>query len=140
MNVSQDANTTTSNTHTTISKEKNVPNEKHANSDCLDEEKRLLTIWYTNADTLTKDKLIELTNEINQENAPDVICITEFKPKNFSRTLTEVEYKIEGYEFVQEGIDKVTTRGVAIYINNSINFVRLDLANLLHSDDVNNEL
>lgn len=104
----------------------------------MDGKKKLLTIWYTNADTLTKDKVNELTNEINQENPekPDIICITEFKPKNFSRTLTEQEYKIEGYEFVQVGIEKAYTRGVAIYVNSALNYVKLDPTAITQSSDV----
>ena len=54
----------------------------------------LIRIWYANADTLTKEKIEELKQEIISSEPPDVIAITEIKPKNYKRQLSEVEYKI----------------------------------------------
>ena len=49
--------------------------------------------------------------------APDIIAITELKPKNYTRQLTENEYEIDGYKFEQENLmDKGSTSGVAMYI------------------------
>ena len=33
--------------------------------------------------------------------------ISEVKPKNFKRTLTPIEYKIEGYEMVHKKLRKI---------------------------------
>ena len=32
---------------------------------------------------------------------PDIVCIAEVKPKNFIRTLSLVEYYINGYNLLQ---------------------------------------
>ena len=48
----------------------------------------MLQIWYANADALTKDKIRDLENEITSDTLPDIIAITEFKPKNYIRELT----------------------------------------------------
>ena len=47
----------------------------------------LLRIWYTNADVLTKDKLCELKEDIKSDYPPDIIAVTEIKPKNYTRQL-----------------------------------------------------
>ena len=59
----------------------------------------VLNIWYTNADTLTKDKIQELKDDINASSPPDIIAVTEIKPKNYTKELQIVEYMIDGYEF-----------------------------------------
>ena len=41
-------------------------------------------------------KLIKLKNLL-QENSPEVIAITEVKPKSFSRDLTPLEYQLQNY-------------------------------------------
>ena len=46
-----------------------------------------LYLMMTNADVLTRDKIVELENRIQEDN-PHVIMISEVKPKNFKRTLT----------------------------------------------------
>ena len=48
--------------------------------------------------------------------------ISEVKPKNFSRTLQEVEYKLKGYEFISKNMDSGTGRGLCIYIRNGIEY------------------
>ena len=51
--------------------------------------KKALTLWYTNADTLTSDKIQELKSLISSaDQVPDIIAICEYKPKNYSRELT----------------------------------------------------
>ena len=76
----------------------------------------LISIWYTNADTLTKDKLQELKEDINASSSPDIIAITEMKPKKYTKELTEVEYMIDDYIFEPVNFeDRGSTSGVAIY-------------------------
>ena len=91
----------------------------------------LITIWFTNADVLTQDKIRELKEEIKIDRAPD-IAITELKPKNYTRQLTENEYEIGGYKFEQENLmDKGSTRGVAMYIKKSLMFLRLKASQII---------
>ena len=61
-----------------------------------------MRIWSTNADVLTKDKLLEL-NDQTRNNAPEIIAISEVKPKNYKRTLSALEYKLHGYSIESEG-------------------------------------
>ena len=51
---------------------------------------------------VTKAKLKELKSLI-QENSPEIIAITEVKPKNFSRVLTPLEYQLQNYNLEFEG-------------------------------------
>ena len=87
----------------------------------------LISIWYTNADTLTKDKLQELKEDINASSLPDIIAITEMKPKNYTKELTKVEYMIDCYTFEPVNLeDRGSTRGVAIYYRKSLNCSKID--------------
>ena len=95
----------------------------------------MLTLWYTNADTLTKDKLRELKQEIASGTPPDIIAITELKPKNYRRELTKIEYKIEGYRFEPKNLeDRGTTRGIALYIRDSIICSEIDTSKIIPSN------
>ena len=87
----------------------------------------LINIWYTNADVLTQAKIHELKEEIITSDVhPDIIAITEIKPKNYVRELTEKEYEIDGYKFEHENLEeKNSTRGVGIYVNESLNFSKV---------------
>ena len=58
--------------------------------------KQQLKVWYSNADVLTTDKLNELKGQIDCDYS-NIVCIAEVKPKNFIRTLSLVEYYINGY-------------------------------------------
>ena len=46
-----------------------------------------LKIWYSNCDVLITPKLHELSPLIFIQN-PDIVCLSEVKPKNFQRTLS----------------------------------------------------
>ena len=39
-----------------------------------------------------------------QENSPEIIAITEVKPKNFSWVLTPLEYQLQNYDLEFEGL------------------------------------
>ena len=74
--------------------------------------------------------MIELRNNI-QENPPDIIAVTEVKPKNFTRELTHEEFKIEGYEFEPTDLsEKDSCRGVALYIRSTLSYRRLTLKDI----------
>ena len=70
----------------------------------------------TNADVLTKDKLAELRRDAKNEK-PDIIAVSEVKPKNYEKMRTLAEYKIKGYLPEPLNIDnKVVGRGMLVYI------------------------
>ena len=73
-----------------------------------------------------------MKEEIKIDRAPDIIAITELKPKNYTRQLTENEYEIDGYKFEQENLmDKGSTRGVAMYIKKSLKFLKLEASQII---------
>ena len=78
-----------------------------------------LKIWYSNADVFTTDKLNELKGQLDCD-YPDVVCIAEVKPKNFIRTLSLVEYYINGYNLEAINIVHDEGRGMLLYIKKSI--------------------
>ena len=92
----------------------------------------LISIWYTNADTFTKEKLQELKDDINACSPPDIIAITELKPKNYTKELTKVEYMIDDYNFEPANLeDRGSTRGVAIYYRKSLNCSKIDTTKIM---------
>ena len=96
----------------------------------------VISIWYTNADTLTKEKLQELKDDINASSPPDIIAITEVKPKNYIKELTKVEYNIDGYKFEPVNLeDRGSTRGVAIYFRETLNCSILDTFNIMGDNE-----
>ena len=81
-----------------------------------------LIVWTTNADVLTRDKLIELKNRIElQIKPPDIISVTEFKPKYHKRELNILEYHIEGY-VIEDNINNNQGRGIIIYVRDSLKY------------------
>ena len=86
-----------------------------------------LHIWFTNADTLTKEKVLELIEEVKGGAPPDIIAVSELKPKNYTRQLCGLDYKIDGYNFEQEHmVARDSTRGMALYLNKSLRYRRLN--------------
>ena len=95
----------------------------------------MIRIWYTNADVLTKEKLRELTEDIDTTTPPDIIAINEIKPKNYGRELNKIDYKISGYEFESVNLDdNGPTRGVVLYIRNQLKFSKLNIYKLLNTN------
>ena len=86
-----------------------------------------LSIMTTNADVLTKDKLAELRRDAKNEK-PDIIAVSEVKPKNYEKMRTLAEYKIKGYLPEPLNIDnKVVGRGMLVYINEALSYTRIPL-------------
>ena len=71
-------------------------------------------------------KIVELENRIQEDN-PHVIMISEVKPKNFKRTLTPIEYNIEGYEMVHKNIEENRGRGMCTYVNSKLEYKEVKL-------------
>ena len=69
------------------------------NSGSKEKEDGFIHVWYTNVNTLTKDKLLELNAEIKSQSPPDIIAMTEIKPKNYTRVLDQKQYNLGGYHF-----------------------------------------
>lgn len=86
-----------------------------------------MKILYTNADCLSQTKLAELKILLNEE-APDILGITEVFPKHSLFEQQEVFYVIENYELFLSNLRK--GRGVALYIKKQLNPVQV----LIQSD------
>ena len=111
---------------------KQEKNKNIKNKTLKQKQEQMLRIWYTNADTLTQDKIRELENEITSDMQPDIIAITEFKPKNYIRELTQHDFKLDNYIFECENLtSKTSTRGVAFYIHKSIKYKRLKTSEVI---------
>ena len=100
----------------------------------------VLNIWYTNADTLRKDKIQELKDDINASSPLDIIAVTEIKPKNYTKELQIVEYMIDGYEFESVNLkDRGSTRVAGIYSRKSLKCSKVDAFNIVISICLNLE-
>ena len=69
-----------------------------------------LKIWYTNADTLSQQKLNKLASRVHVEH-PDIICVTEVHPKNSVYETTDELLTLDGYNLLRNP----SGRGIAIY-------------------------
>jgi hypothetical protein len=52
--------------------------------------------------------------------SPDIIGVTEVKPKNYNNEINPQEYSIDGYKLYHSNVDKKIGRGILIYINNTL--------------------
>ena len=73
-----------------------------------------LVIWITNADVLTREKVLELKYKIEQEvRPPHIIAISEVKLKYYERNIEITEYQLDGYNMEDLNImDKLKGRGM----------------------------
>ena len=67
-------------------------------------------------------------------NSTDIICLLEVKPKNFSRTLCLVEYKLDGYLSEKCNIFLDSERGMLLYIKNNIQYQKLDISSIANTN------
>lgn len=84
-----------------------------------------ITGFYTNIDSLS-NKMSELRAAVLSNDQPDVIALTEIKPKNSRYPLTKSEIHLENYELFTSGLDKHDSRGIAIYIHNRVAATEID--------------
>ena len=77
---------------------------------------KYLNCWYTNADSLT-NKLDELEARLNNAlpNIPDLLIITEIKPKNYDDDLSDVNFILSGYIPYFCNHNNRVGRGILIY-------------------------
>lgn len=78
---------------------------------------------YTNADCLT-NKLTAL-EECIELNKPDIIAVTELKPKNSTFPLSSSTFNMDNYQFFHN-IDSIG-RGIGIYTHNSLRAIEVTL-------------
>ena len=98
-----------------------IPKERNKNSSEVP-----LICMLTNADSLS-NKTTELRSRTkNMEKQPDIIAITEVKPKNARFILSNADYKIEGYEAHTHNLDSGTGRGIIIYVKSKLNVLILN--------------
>ena len=91
-----------------------------------------LEIWYTNADSLP-NKMNELQCLIAAaETSPDILVITEAKPKNSRYELNPQEMYINGYDIFTNNWDR--GRGILVFARSSLQVCEInqeDWPNLL---------
>ena len=74
---------------------------------------------YTNSDGLL-NKMQELKNLVNSADRPDIIAITECKPKKLAYQALSSEFNLEGYTVYCQGLESNNNRGLLLYINSNI--------------------
>ena len=74
---------------------------------------------YRNSDGLL-NKMQELKNLVNSADRPDIIAITECKPKNLAYQALSSEFNLEGYTVYCQGLESNNNRGLLLYINSNI--------------------
>ena len=77
-----------------------------------------LKCMYTNADSLL-NKMDELGRDI-QAKDPDIIAITEGKPKKIRFPITKAEINIQGYETHTNDLGTKKGRGILFYVKNNL--------------------
>ena len=83
-----------------------------------------VSVICTNSDVLIKDKLLEL-KELIASQKPDIISITEVKPRNITSTIPNLEYQLPGYNLESAClIGENASRGNIVYINQSLQYNR----------------
>ena len=87
-----------------------------------------LELLFTNADVLTRDKLMELECRLGSlETTPHVIMISEVKPKYYRRTLTPTEYKLDQYEMIHKNLTTDIGRGLCTYIRKGVEYREVNI-------------
>lgn len=83
---------------------------------------KVLKVFYTNADTLT-NKLPEFFSSIKIE-SPDIVFITEVKPKNFKdgTGICEVLFQMDGYNMINSNLGNRVGRGVLLYVKDDLQY------------------
>ena len=89
------------------------------------------TVMFSNVDVYSIDKVLELRSQIDMmEDKPKVIGLIEVKPKHFRFVRNTEEYKIEGYEMIENNLFKSEGRGLLIYVKYGIKFTSVPLKSL----------
>ena len=82
-----------------------------------------MTIWCTNGDVLTEDKFIELQNTImDTDQEPDLIAISEVRPKRTRFDWTKAHYCLRGYSVEALNTDREVGRGMLLYVKDGLSY------------------
>ena len=71
---------------------------------------------------------------IFQNNRSSVLVLIQIVPKSFSRKVSLVEYKLDGYLLEQSNILLDSGRGMLLYIKNNIQYQKLDISSIANSN------
>ena len=86
-----------------------------------------MTIWYTNADSIL-NKINELRQRIQDSPIkPDIIAITEAKPKAQRYEIQPAELQIDNYEIHSSNMSIGQGRGIVVYTNSELTVVENSL-------------
>ncbi len=77
-----------------------------------------LKCFYTNADSLV-NKMTEFRARVG-DIAPDIIVVTEAKPKNARYMPLVAEYAVEGYDMFRLNMDCIGGRGIILYTSTDL--------------------
>jgi hypothetical protein len=79
---------------------------------------RGLVVWTANADVFNTKKVLEIQERIKTSDyKPDIIAISETRPKHCSHDIDMCGYKLEGYEMECVNTNGQVGRGMILYIN-----------------------
>ena len=88
-------------------------------SGALRDNSKKLVLLYTNADCLT-NKMTELNFLVQQQRPePDIVVITEAKPKNARYKVNSSEFNIQGYFTFTSDFNEEGSRGIVVYVRNT---------------------
>lgn len=83
--------------------------------------------------------MIEINQRITAaDRKPDIIALSEVKPKNYREPPTLAQYLIPGYDCEPLNIDNDVGRGMLLYVHSSFSYTSFDL-NLLMGENMANE-
>ena len=87
-----------------------------------------LNIMFTNADTLTKDKMLELLQTIyNRSTLPHVFAISEAKPKNSKTDFHPVTVQIPSYNMEPLNMELTDKgRGMLLFLRDDLDYRPID--------------
>ena len=86
-----------------------------------------INCWYTNADSL-RNKMEELKLRLQlADKKPEIIMITEVKPKNSKYSLSEAELSLENYHLITLNIDTDYGRSIAVYVKKGLRFSEVEM-------------
>ena len=89
--------------------------------------KSQLTCLYTNADQFPNKKTELMYRLGNMSEPPDIIAITEMKPKNSRYQLLPTEYAIDGYT-AHPALSGEHSRGIVVWTSNSMSTCEIKFA------------
>ena len=63
---------------------------------------------------------------------PEIIMVTEVKPKNSRYILSEVELSLENYHLITMNKDEDCGRGIAVYVRKGLRFAEVEIKSEFH--------